>query len=136
MRFRPTVQQRLVPASVGALGAVIAFEVLLWTNGEPLLQHDSLSAGLAALVLPLGSLWLQRDHGVELTRRGVTVRGARRRTVDWDGIRDIRIEGQSVALYRTDGGRMLLRAPHALLDRAFAEKVAVMDGWWRQYRRD
>ncbi|MFC6594398.1 hypothetical protein [Kitasatospora paranensis] len=124
----------MAPAALGSAVAVLLFELLLRANGEPLFQRDSVHAGLVVLTMPVWSLLLGREFGIELTPHRVVVHGSHRRAVDWHTIQDVRIEGRSIALYQFNGKRTVLRAPHARFDHDFAEKFAVIDGWWRHHR--
>ncbi|WP_345708533.1 hypothetical protein [Kitasatospora paranensis] len=82
----------MAPAALGSAVAVLLFELLLRANGEPLFQRDSVHAGLVVLTMPVWSLLLGREFGIELTPHRVVVHGSHRRAVDWHTIQDVRIE--------------------------------------------
>jgi hypothetical protein len=72
-----------------------------------------------------------------LTADAAVVHNLRRRTIAWDRIAAVAVEpfmgAHRVVLYEMDGSRTRLRAPSTgfmAADPRFAEKVAVIGGWW------
>jgi hypothetical protein len=79
--------------------------------------------------------------GITLTADAAVVHNLRRRTITWDRIAAVAVEpfmgAHSVVLYETDGRRTRLRKPSTgfmAADPRFAEKVAVIHGWWMARR--
>lgn len=109
-RIRAAAHDWLWPLALAAFFlALAAFVLALGAAGPPALVHLAL-----AVLLVLEGLWL-RTLGTELASERVVIRGIRRRELPWRDVADVvrhrRLGTWLVQLVRTDGVRIVLRAP-------------------------
>ncbi len=89
----------------------------------------------------LASAFLSRTFGVELTEQAAVVRGPRTGVVPWQDVQAVldidELGAHQVVLVRSDGRRLRLQAPTAILGwkaQQFARDYDVIGRWWVEHR--
>jgi hypothetical protein len=123
---------------MGVLAAFAVADLATLVSSQPLSMGEmwGVLEGIGAMCF--AALIFTMSLDVTLTPRGVIVRGAGGRLIDWSDITDVSVEkafgNRRVVLTRTAGKRVRLHAPQSYLDRRFDEKFqAIHSCWLGQY---
>ncbi|MET8410595.1 hypothetical protein ABZV34_21265 [Streptomyces sp. NPDC005195] len=134
---------RSVPTAL-LLGWLAADAVMAGFAGGPGADHPTLLGrtlgALVALSLLLGAGFLSFGRGVTLTADHLVVQGLRPRTVAWDEIQGIAVEGhrggRRPVVLEAGGRRTPLPVPRVgrvLWDSEFEARVHTLHHWWRAH---